>query len=846
MLVNMMNSIEKIAVIDLETTGPNISEGDKIIQIGLVIYSKGQILHEYSMLINPERDIPFHIQQLTGIKVEDVEKAPSFSSVVKLWHQRLKDCIFVAHNLDFDLSFMKEAFAKHDIDFNPVAIDSVKLAKIILPRAQGFNLTDLSRLFDIEFNGAHDALADAKVTSQILSALAYKVLKMPQAIIEEMAPFIANLRHDELMFFQQAHKFCLEEEYDLKPDSELMDFTLNKIESIQSKYINQEWQDYPSLIIEDKLQPINHKIALDLALENSKDSKTLISLPSLSDLNFMDKQLNKENIKGKYMVLKPANQFLHQEAFQYLIENYNFDSQNQQELLKITASIHWKASSAFGDYNEINQELNVQPLLEKYCSHILSNHNHSNYRKLLEKAKESHLLFTYDQYLQKLYKSDHPIGYSLMKRKLIIYNLSLFIQTARFTYQVNFHLSKLFTSLRSLISHYNFLKSENKVQPYQIKQLEDCSQLVSRFNEIIYDILDEEDYDLNLQQEIVNSYLKFSSDSFNEIKHLLREINTCLKKLLTTFSETKFDNIRHHKINIEYLHKQLTAILSQSFADKYFVVKAKRIRNKYYEMEVIIRPLVFTRGQLNWLNSFSAALLMSPGDYHYNDRFGLNSWVNLDNFQYSLMPELKSIQKKPVYLPAEYIQETKDSKRAEDFTEYLIDNMSVLKPLIIIITANQKQNELIYQKLLMKEGITSQYSISAQSISGSSNRIRRRLLEAERNIIIITERFFYKEYWSHADSSMDIYLYNLPFYSSKQTDIMAISEYLATTADTIESFETVQLPMMIQRFKYLLSYISQYYPKSDFYLLDKRIYTKYYGSKVIEALAPITDFNLMD
>ena len=58
----------KIAIVDIETTGPNIDEGDRIIQIGAIIISEGNIVNTYSMLINPNREIPEHIAKLTGIK----------------------------------------------------------------------------------------------------------------------------------------------------------------------------------------------------------------------------------------------------------------------------------------------------------------------------------------------------------------------------------------------------------------------------------------------------------------------------------------------------------------------------------------------------------------------------------------------------------------------------------------------------------------------------------------------------------------------------------------------------------------------------------------------------------
>ena len=62
-----METIKKIAYVDIETTGPSFSEGDRMIQIAAIIIENGQIIGEHSMLINPEREIPTHIQNLTGM-----------------------------------------------------------------------------------------------------------------------------------------------------------------------------------------------------------------------------------------------------------------------------------------------------------------------------------------------------------------------------------------------------------------------------------------------------------------------------------------------------------------------------------------------------------------------------------------------------------------------------------------------------------------------------------------------------------------------------------------------------------------------------------------------------------
>ena len=82
----------RIAVVDLETTGSHLDQGDQIIQIGAVLIEDGQVLAQHSMLLNPERDIPTHITAITGIQSDQVQDAPTFRQVAGLCYERLFLC----------------------------------------------------------------------------------------------------------------------------------------------------------------------------------------------------------------------------------------------------------------------------------------------------------------------------------------------------------------------------------------------------------------------------------------------------------------------------------------------------------------------------------------------------------------------------------------------------------------------------------------------------------------------------------------------------------------------------------------------------------------------------------
>src|SRR5690606_11961756 len=94
------------AVVDIETTG-GYAAGNKITEISILIYDGKEIIESYETLINPEQPIPVYIEALTGISNKMVQTAPTFDEVASQIYNLLNDKVFVAHNVNFDYSFIK-------------------------------------------------------------------------------------------------------------------------------------------------------------------------------------------------------------------------------------------------------------------------------------------------------------------------------------------------------------------------------------------------------------------------------------------------------------------------------------------------------------------------------------------------------------------------------------------------------------------------------------------------------------------------------------------------------------------------------------------------------------------
>lgn len=161
------------AIVDIETTGGSpVSE--KITEIAIYIFDGQKITDEFVSLINPERQIPYYITQLTGITNSMVNNAPKFYEVAKKIVEITTNKIFVAHNVNFDYSFIRQEFKQLGFDFNRDKLCTVNLSRRIIPGHRSYSLGTLCKELGIEINGRHRAAGDAYATVKLFELLLSK------------------------------------------------------------------------------------------------------------------------------------------------------------------------------------------------------------------------------------------------------------------------------------------------------------------------------------------------------------------------------------------------------------------------------------------------------------------------------------------------------------------------------------------------------------------------------------------------------------------------------------------------------------------------------------------------
>lgn len=189
--------MDKYTIVDLETTGHASSNGDRIIEVGIVVVEGDKIVKTFSSLINPEQKIPTFISKLTGIEDKDVEDAPTFLEKAAEVYDLFKDSYLIAHNVPFDLGFLNAELVENGQQMlGNSTIDTVELARILLPQAPSFKLGQLAEYLGITHDDPHRALSDAIVTAKLLLLLKEKLNNLPYEAIQHLLKIEPRLKSD--------------------------------------------------------------------------------------------------------------------------------------------------------------------------------------------------------------------------------------------------------------------------------------------------------------------------------------------------------------------------------------------------------------------------------------------------------------------------------------------------------------------------------------------------------------------------------------------------------------------------------------------------------------------------
>lgn len=155
-----MVSLDKLAFLDIETSGPQ-PQSHEIIEVGVVLVDNEQVVQEWSTLVQPTGKVDPFIFQLTGISPASLVSAPTFEQIAQQLQELLADRVLVAHNVRFDYSFLRSAYASLEQQFVMPHLCSLRLARAVFPRLSKYGLTALKETLGLPEPINHRALPDA-------------------------------------------------------------------------------------------------------------------------------------------------------------------------------------------------------------------------------------------------------------------------------------------------------------------------------------------------------------------------------------------------------------------------------------------------------------------------------------------------------------------------------------------------------------------------------------------------------------------------------------------------------------------------------------------------------------
>lgn len=158
------------AIVDIETTG-GYAGAHGITEIAVILHNGVSVEGQYQTLVNPGVPIPRYITSLTGITNEMVQEAPSFGEVAEKVFNLLSGRVFVAHNVNFDYSFVKHHLQAHGYELNTKKLCTVRLSRKVFPGYLKYSLGSICRELDITISSRHRAFGDAEATALLFSRI---------------------------------------------------------------------------------------------------------------------------------------------------------------------------------------------------------------------------------------------------------------------------------------------------------------------------------------------------------------------------------------------------------------------------------------------------------------------------------------------------------------------------------------------------------------------------------------------------------------------------------------------------------------------------------------------------
>lgn len=174
---SLLEWVDNYVLVDIETTGLSPKEND-IIEIGAIKVRQNEIIDKYESLIKIDYKLNPFITRLTGITNEMLKEGRKVEKVLEEFIDFAGYDIIMGHNVNFDINFIYDKCEKYlDTYLKNDFIDTMRIAKKLLPDSPNYKLGTLAKMFDVSYKNAHRGLTDVEITFDVYNKLREYAIK---------------------------------------------------------------------------------------------------------------------------------------------------------------------------------------------------------------------------------------------------------------------------------------------------------------------------------------------------------------------------------------------------------------------------------------------------------------------------------------------------------------------------------------------------------------------------------------------------------------------------------------------------------------------------------------------
>ncbi|MGX0909852.1 helicase C-terminal domain-containing protein [Staphylococcus caprae] len=834
--------IATYAVVDLETTG-NQLDYDEIIQIGITFVRNNQIIDTYHSMIRTDLEIPPFIQALTSIEEEMLAQAPYFNEVAEDIYNQIKDCIFVAHNISFDLNFIKNAFDNCNIQFRPKKVmDTLELFKIAFPTDKSYQLSELAQSHNIPLTNAHRADEDATTTAKLMIKAFEKFENLPLDTQKQLYYLSKDLKYDlyNILFemvrnnqskpldekFGQFEQIIYRKQVDLKGPVTRFDGSLKTLYTKAIKALGMTYRPQQLYLSEIILEQLMHsdKAMIEAPLGSGKSLAYLLAalmynietgrhvmistntkllqsqllekdIPALNDaLNF---KINASLIKSKndYISLGLISQILKDETSNYEVS-----------ILKMQLLI-WITETATGDIQELNlkggQKMYFDQKIETY---VPVRHDIHYYNFIKRNAQNIQIGITNHAHL--IHSDAENSIYQLFDDCIIdeAHRLPDYALN-QVTNELNYSDIKYQLGLIGKNENEKLLKAVDKLEQQRILEKLDIAPIdVFGLKTNITEIHDLNEQLFNTIYEIIQSSEVYDDDVHKyhyvyqfETDNILKDLHAIIDKLnktLEIFNGISHKTIKSIRKQLLYLNDRFKQI-EQSLKDNhtsYISIKnlsqksTIRLLVKDYEVKDILTKQV--------LDKFNSLTFIS-GTLTFNHSFdAFKNWFN-DHTEfntYEVSTSMTAAKNTNVFIPTDVA--SYNYKNIEDYVasivDYLVEYVSITNSKCLVLFTSYKMMHMV-QDMLNELPPFEDYVVLTQQ-QNQNYKIVQQFNNFDKAILLGTSTFF-EGFDFQANGIKCVMIAKLPFMNKHNT------KYWLMDTEFTSTFKEYVLPDAVTRFR---------------------------------------------